>query len=554
MDSKTFPASSSMRPLCAVGLLLVLHACAFNKQADSLIVNARIYTVDSLFSVAEAMAIRDGKILETGTRALLEGKYAADTVLDMNGRTIVPGLNDAHAHFVQYALGLREANLVGATSWTETIERVKTFFTNRPDGWVIGRGWDQNDWPVKEFPDNLDLNTLYPDRPAVLIRIDGHAALANETALRLAGIQPGNTLVGGEFVTRAGALTGLLIDNAVDRVTGLIPTPTEEEYTQSLMQAQSNCFAVGLTSITDCGLHHTQVEKLKKLQAEDKLWMRLNVMLSDDPSNYRFAEKNGKIKTDRLTVHSIKVYGDGALGSRGACLLHSYQDKPGHYGFLLSHPAHFDSIAHWSLQHQWQLCTHAIGDSGNRVILNTYAKYLPKRNDLRWRIEHAQVVNPYDLVLFRQLRVIPSVQPTHATSDMYWAERRLGSDRIKNAYAYQPLLEQNGWMPLGTDFPVEDISPIKTFYSAVVRKDAAGWPSDGFLPEYALTREQTLRGMTSWAAKGSFEETTKGSLEKGKWADFIVLDQDLMQVESEKILQTKVLATFMNGQAVYQKK
>ncbi|MBM3432656.1 MAG: amidohydrolase [Bacteroidetes bacterium] len=535
-------------------LLFILHACSFKKQADCLIVNARIYTADSVFSVAEAMAIRDGKILATGSRASIEQKFKSDSIKDMGGRTIVPGLNDAHAHFIQYALGLQEANLVGTTSLQETLERTKSFFSERPNGWVVGRGWDQNDWPVKEFPDNRALNDLFPDRPALLIRIDGHAALANQTALKMAGVQPGDTIVGGEYVTRMGKLTGLLIDNAVDRVSKLIPAPSEEEYTSAMLQAQRNCFESGLTSLTDCGLHHSQVKKLMKLQEEEKLLIRLNVMLSDDPTNYRFAEDNGKIKTDRMTVHSIKVYGDGALGSRGACLLHAYHDQPGHYGFLLSQPAHFDSVAKWSLEKEWQLCTHAIGDSGNRVILNTYAKYLPKRNNLRWRIEHAQVVNPYDLVLFRQLRVIPSVQPTHATSDMYWAERRLGSERIKHAYAYQTLLEQNGWMPLGTDFPVEDISPIKTFYSAVIRKDAAGWPSDGFLPEFALTREQALRGMTIWAAKGSFEEKTKGSLEKGKWADFVVLDQDLMQVDPEKIIQTQVLATYLNGKAVYQKK
>lgn len=541
-------------PIAGWTVLLSLYACTFKKNADHLIVNARIYTVDSTFTIAEAMAIRDGKILATGTRDFIESTFRADSITDMNGRTIVPGLNDAHAHFVQYALGLREANLVGANSWEETIDRVHTFFAERPNGWVIGRGWDQNDWPIKDFPDNRALNERYPDRPALLIRIDGHAALANATALRLAGIEPGDTIVGGEFVSRAGALTGLLIDNAVDRVSKFIPTPTDDEYTQALMEAQANCFSVGLTSLTDCGLPHTQVEKLKNLQEAEKLQMRLNVMLSDDPANYRYAEKNGKIKTDRLTVQSIKVYGDGALGSRGACLRHPYSDQAGHYGFLLSRPAHFDSVARWALESKWQLCTHAIGDSGNRVILNTYARYLPKRNDLRWRIEHAQVVNPYDLVLFRQLRVIPSVQPTHATSDMYWAERRLGSERIKYAYAYQPLLEQNGWMPLGTDFPVEDISPIKTFYSAVVRKDASGWPTDGFLPEYALTREQALRGMTIWAAKGSFEEKNKGSLEKDKWADFVVLDQDLMQVDPEKILQTRVIATYVNGKAVYERK
>ena len=543
--------------LCT-GLVLyfavLLLACRGQQRADRLIVNARIYTVDSNFTIAEALAIRDGKILATGTRLQIESAFTADTIEDMKGASIVPGFNDAHAHFVQYALGLREANLVGTKSWDHVLNKLAAFYEGRKTGWVVGRGWDQNDWPTKSFPDNQQLNQLFPDRPALLVRVDGHAALANESALQLAGIQTGDTITGGEFFVKGGRLTGLLIDNAVDRVARLIPAPTEQEYATALIAAEQNCLAVGLTSITDCGLHHSQIPKLKKLQAEEKLQIRLNVMLSDDPENYRYAKANGKLKTPRLRVESFKVYGDGALGSRGACLLHPYHDMPGHSGFLLSRPEHFDSVARWSFENEWQLCTHAIGDSGNRVILNTYARYLPKRNDLRWRIEHAQVVNPYDLVLFRQLRIIPSVQPTHATSDMYWAEERLGVERIQHAYAYQPLLEQNGWMPLGTDFPVEDISPIKTFYSAVVRKDANGWPEKGFLPEYALSREQALRGMTIWAAKASFEEKTKGSLEKGKWADFIVLDQDILQVEPDKLLQTKIQATFINGKAVFRGK
>ncbi len=535
-------------------LLSVLLACSGRQKADRLIVNARIYTVDSLFTVAEAMAIRDGKIVATGKRAEIEQRFTADTIEDMKGATIVPGLNDAHAHFVQYALGLREAALVGANSWEETLERVKSFFADRPNGWIVGRGWDQNDWTRKEFPDNEALNKLYPDRPALLVRVDGHAAIANKAALDLAGIEAGDTITGGTFTTKNGTLTGLLIDNAVDRVSRFIPAATEKEYAAALLEAQQNCLAAGLTSITDCGLHHSHIKKIQDLQSNRGLQIRLNVMLSDDPENYRYAERNGKIKSDRLSVQSFKVYGDGALGSRGACLLHPYHDQPGHHGFLLSRAAHFDSVATWAIEHQWQMCTHAIGDSGNRIILNTYAKHLPKRNDLRWRIEHAQVVNPYDMVLFRQLKVVPSVQPTHATSDMYWAERRLGPERIQHAYAYLPLLEQNGWMPLGTDFPVEDISPIKTFYSAVARKDAKGWPENGFLAEYALSREQALRGMTTWAAKAAFEEKSKGSLEKGKWADGVVLDQDIMQVEEPAILKTAVIATYLDGKPVYRRK
>jgi len=274
-------------------------------------------------------------------------------------------------------------------------------------------------------------------------------------------------------------------------------------------------------------------------------------MLSDAKANYDFAFQKGKITTDRLHVCGFKVYADGALGSRGACLLQPYSDKPGWSGFLLSSQQHFDSVAKIIFEHGWQMCTHAIGDSGNRTMLRVYGKYLKGRNDLRWRIEHAQVINENDFQLFGEYNIVPSVQPTHATSDMYWAGDRLGPERVKGAYAYKQLLDQNGWIPLGTDFPVEDISPFKTFYAAVIRKDAKGWPAVGFQMENALTREEALRGMTIWAAKANFEENEKGSLEKGKFADFLILDNDLMKEVPEKLLQVKVLKTFINGLEVY---
>jgi len=239
------------------------------------------------------------------------------------------------------------------------------------------------------------------------------------------------------------------------------------------------------------------------------------------------------------------------LGSRGACLLQPYADKPGWFGFLLSSRAHFDSVANYISQKGWQMCTHAIGDSGNRTILNIYAKYLKGKNDLRWRIEHSQVVNKNDFKLFGDNSIIPSVQPTHATSDMYWAGDRIGTERVKGAYAFKDLMNQNGWIPLGTDFPVEDISPFKTFYAAVIRKDAKGWPDGGYQIENALTREQTLRGMTIWAAKANFEENEKGSLEKGKFADFIILDKDIMKADEKELLNIKVVNTFLGGEKVY---
>jgi predicted amidohydrolase YtcJ len=310
---------------------------------------------------------------------------------------------------------------------------------------------------------------------------------------------------------------------------------------------------MGLTTVDDCGLDYREVLTIDSFQKKGELKMRVYAMLSDAKHNYDFLFKNGKIKTDHLNVRSFKVYADGALGSRGACLLQPYNDRPNWYGFLLSPLSHFDSVANIIAANNFQMCTHAIGDSGNRAVLNIYAKYLKGPNDKRWRIEHAQVVNQNDFAAFGKYNIIPSVQPTHATSDMYWAGQRVGREREKGAYAFKQLMQQNGWIPLGTDFPVEDISPFKTFLAAVFRQDAKGYPGGGYQMENALSRQEALRGMTIWAARSTFEETEKGSLEKGKLADFIILDRDLMTVAPAEVLQTTVLATFIGGSKVYGK-
>lgn len=552
-----------MRNIISFSLLLIgISSCAQKSNVDLLITNAKVYTVDNNFSTAEAIAVKDGKIVDVGTNTAITEKYSSDNKLDAKGKFIYPGFIDAHAHFFGYGSSLQTANLVGTSSWEEIIEKLKTFAQENPEGWLRGRGWDQNDWQVKEFPDNKKLNELFPDRPVILTRVDGHAAIANQKALDLAGLKPGNKIQGGEIVAECMQpgenctpyLTGLLVDNGVDLVTANIPGQTKEQFRKSLKDAEKNCLAVGLTTIDDCGLGFETVEGIKQMHANGELKMRLYVMLSDEKKNFDYLEKNGAIKTERLNVRSFKVYGDGALGSRGACLLKPYSDKPNNYGFLLSSKEHFDSVANWISAKGFQMCTHAIGDSGNRTILNIYGKYLKGKNDQRWRIEHAQVVNQNDFNLFGKYNIIPSVQPTHATSDMYWAGVRLGPERVKGAYAFKQLLDQNGWIPLGTDFPVEDISPFKTFYAAVFRKDEKNFPADGYQMENALSREAAIRGMTIWAARSNFEETEKGSLEKGKLADFIILDRDLMKVNENEILSTSVLATYINGEKVYEKK
>lgn len=533
-------------------IALFLTSCGGPKKVDTIVVNGVIYTVDSSFSTAQAMAIKDGMIVATGTDAEILASYIASEKIDAKGQAVYPGFIDAHAHFVGYGKSLFQVDLFGTTSWEEALERVKVFAAANPElAWIEGRGWDQNKWPGKKYPTNALLNTLFPNTPVVLQRVDGHAAIANQKAFDIAGVKPGQTIVGGEVETKNNVLTGVLIDNATDLVYGSIPAVTKQTYTQWLQAAQQNCFAQGLTTITDCGLNMSDINIIDTLQQEGKINMRLFAMLSDNPENLTAYLKRGPYKTDKLFVNGFKVYADGALGSRGACLLHSYEDRKDWTGFLLANISHYDSLASVLAASTFQMCTHAIGDSANRQILNIYNKYLQKENDRRWRIEHAQVVNPADFNLFGTAAVVPSVQPTHATSDMYWAAERLGNERMKGAYAYKQLLDQNGWIPLGTDFPVEDISPFKTFLASVGRVDAKGFPEGGFQSENALSREQTIRGMTIWAAKASFLEKEVGSLEAGKKADFIILAQDLMQVPVNKILDTKVVATFSGGKKVF---
>ncbi|OOQ58527.1 amidohydrolase [Mucilaginibacter pedocola] len=537
-------------------LLLVLVAACKQKEynADTLVKNALIYTVDSNFSTANAFVVSNGKIISVGDADTLEKKYLAKEVIDAGGKPVYPGFIDAHTHFFEYGLGLQQVNLVGSKSWQAILDTVKTFAAKSTEGWIIGNGWDQNIWAVKQFPNKAKLDSLFPVRPVILSRIDGHAAIANQAALNIAGIKPGQTITGGQIETVGGKLTGILVDNAVGIVTRKIPEPTEQLVQTALLDAQRNCFAVGLTTVDDCGLPYTMVSTIAALQHKGDLKMRMYLMLADKEENYEYLFKRGAYKTPGLNVRAFKVYGDGALGSRGACLLKPYSDKANWNGFLLSSKAHFEEVAKKIAEHGFQMCTHAIGDSTNRAILKIYADVLKGKNDKRWRIEHAQIVSPEDVKYFGNFNIIPSVQPTHATSDMAWAGTRLGAQRLKSAYAYKGLMKQNGWIPLGTDFPVENINPMYTFYAAVVRKDLKGLPEGGFQMENALSRTEALKGMTIWAAKANFEESEKGSIEVGKYADFVILDNDIMKVDGSQLPNVKVIKTYINGVKVYEKK
>ncbi len=541
-----------MRNLLAIAVTFLCSSC-INQRVDLIVHHAQIYTVNETYATAEAMAVQDGKIVAVGTNDYILKEYKSDSIVDAKGAAVYPGFIDAHAHFLGYGQALYAVDLMFVPTWEEAIARVKDFAEKHPGkGWIKGRGWDQNRFPGKQFPTNAELNILFPDRPVLLERVDGHASIANDFALHLAGVQPGQTINGGQFTMQDGKLTGLLVDNAVGVVESHVPAATHNDYKDWLTAAQQNCFATGLTTITDCGLSPADIDQVDALQKSNDLKMRLYVMLSDKPESYtsKYFTGGGYV-TDRLSVKGVKVYGDGALGSRGACLLQPYADKAGWSGFLLSSQAHFDSIAAKLIHTDFQMCTHAIGDSANRTILKVYAKYLKGKNDKRWRIEHAQIINPADFHLFGDNSIIPSVQPTHGTSDMYWAVDRLGAERLKGGYAYKQLLEQNNWLPLGTDFPVEEINPFKTFLAAVARQDSKGFPAGGFQMENALTREQTVRGMTIWAAKANRMEKQVGSLEVGKKADFIILDKDLMKVSKDSILQIKVLKTYLNGERVH---
>ncbi|MDP4150588.1 MAG: amidohydrolase [Bacteroidota bacterium] len=533
-------------------LCLFLPACHSRRHADLILHNGQVYTVDSGFHDAEAFAVRDGRILAVGSEREIMDHYEADSLEDAGGHAVFPGFIDAHAHFLSYGQSLFSVRLAGSASFEEVVDRVRQFAAARPgEPWITGRGWDQNKFPGKTFPENSLLNAAFPLTPVVLGRVDGHALIANARALDLAGIRPGQHVDGGVVETKNGRLTGILIDNAQRLMHSKMPVPTQADYARWLLAAQQECFAQGLTTVTDCGLDANDIDRIDSLQQQGRLLMRLYIMFSDTRENLKRALARGPYKTDRLFVKAVKVYADGALGSRGACLLQPYADEPGWKGFLLSPLSHYDSLAKLLAGTDFQMCTHAIGDSANRVILKLYNKYLKGTNDRRWRIEHAQVINDRDFDLFGNASIIPSVQPTHATSDMYWAGNRLGPEREKGAYACKRLLEQNGWLPLGTDFPVEDISPFKTFFAAVFRVDARGTPGGGFQIENALSRKETIMGMTIWAAKADFLEKEVGSLEAGKRADFIILDRDLMKVPEEEVLSAKVIATFSGGRRVY---
>ncbi|MGO3810455.1 amidohydrolase [Mesonia sp.] len=538
-----------MKKIIVLFLVLVLQACDKKQQADLIVMNAKVYTVDNNFTVAKGFAVRDGIILEVADSEELQLKYKADKMYDAKGRAVYPGFIDAHAHFYGFGLQLQKVDLTDTKSFDEVVERIVQFQKKNKVDFITGRGWDQNDWKDQNFPHKKRLDELFPSTPVAITRIDGHALLVNQKALDLAGITPETKVEGGEIELKDGKLTGILIDNPMSLVHNSIPEPSKEEAINGLLEAQKIAFNLGLTTIDDAGLRKDAIMLMDSLQQAGDLKMRIYAMVENHPEDLDYFLDKGIIKTERLHVRSVKVYADGALGSRGAALKKTYSDKKNHFGAMLIGLDEFKALAGKLSKTNFQMNTHAIGDSANVVVLKTYDSVLKNEKDRRWRVEHAQIVGEKDFKYFGG-NIIPSVQPTHATSDMYWAKDRLGKKRLKNAYAYKKLLKQTGKIALGTDFPIEKVSPFLTFYAAVARQDVHQFPKGGFQKENALSREETLRGMTIWAAYSNFEENEKGSIEKGKLADFIVLDQDLMKVEEKLIPKTKVIATFVGGEKV----
>lgn len=534
-------------------LMLIFTSGAPKEKVDLLVKDATVYTVDANFSTCTAFVVRDGRVIDTGTTAEMEKSYKARSRVSLEGKYVYPGWIDAHCHFVGYGQTLSQVDVAGTNSVDEIIAAIQKHAKSSQAQWITGRGWDQNDWEVKEFPDRTMLDAHFPDRPILLRRIDGHAAWANTKALELAGITKDSKVEGGTVFLKDGQPSGVLIDNAIGLVSAKVPPPSEEEMDSALMGAQENCFKVGLTSVNDAGLPKSMVDLIDRKHKSGELKMRINAWLSPSDENYDLFVDNGPFRTDHLTVNTIKLFTDGALGSRGALMIEEYCDDHGNHGLLLTPLDKLEEYGRRAYKNNFALATHCIGDSANRETLKIYADILGGENDRRWRIEHAQIIHPEDFHYFGDYNIVPSVQSTHATSDMYWADERIGEERLKSAYAYKQLMDENGWIPNGSDFPVEQINPLFGFYAAVVRKDQAGYPEDGFQTENAITRKQALKAMTIWAAKAAFEEDLKGSLEAGKLADFVVTSKDLMTAPEEELFSIKVDATYSGGEVVFEK-
>ena len=535
-------------------ILVLIFVFAFlgctSKRADLLIHNAVVYTVNSGFDVVSSFAVKDGKIIAVGGEELVN-TYKATQIINAEKKAVFPGLIDAHCHFYGLGMNLQRVNLVGTKSVGDVLKRLIAFSKNQKTNFIVGRGWDQNDWLIKIFPDKTALDSLYPDIPVVLERIDGHAYWVNQKALDMAGINERTPdIAGGTIIRKKGIPTGILIDAPMEKIEAILPKKNRSLQIKGLLDAQKVCFSNGLTTVNDAGLDKDIIFLMDSLQKANILKIRIYAMVSNKKENIDYFLERPPYRTEKINVSSVKVYADGALGSRGATLKKVYEDAPNHYGVMITFPKEIEKLATKIAATKYQMNTHAIGDSAISVVLKIYDKVLKNKKDPRWKIEHTQIIDPNDIFYFSS-KIIPSVQPTHATSDMYWVAQRLGKKRLVGAYAFKDLLNQSKKIVLGTDFPVEKVNPFLTFFAATARQDTLGFPRNGFLSQNKLSREATLKGMTIWAAYSNFEEKNKGSIEIGKWADFIILNQDIMKTSLVNVPKTKVVATYLGGERVF---
>ena len=534
---------------CGIVIAILLIGCTMKKRADLIIMNGNVYTVDASFSKCSAIAVKNGIIVATGSDEEILERYKSRNIVDLEGAVLYPGFNDAHAHIYNMGQSLKRVDLRGATSYNEVLERLKERYNREKPTYIAGDGWDQNLWEVKKFPDNSELNQLFPDIPVVLSRIDFHAVIANNKAIEMLGITPGDPSIPvGEAEIKDGKFTGVFMETMCDRVSGVLPENDRSLTKSILLAAQQESFKYGLTSLASCGEPLSIIEAIDSMYTDGSLKIRLDAWLTPNDDNlerFRSPYINGGLR-----IGTIKLYVDGALGSRGALLFDPYSDMPGTKGLKVITDEEFYEKCKWAYEHGFQVATHCIGDAATMEALKMYSSFLPEGNDRRWRIEHSQIVQDGNINTFGKYNIIPSIQPTHATSDMLWADERLG-ERLKKAYRYKDLLAQLGWVPSGTDFPIESVNPVYTFFAAVYRKNLDFVPEGGFQMENALTKEEALRSITIWAAKSSFEENIKGSIERGKYADFVVLDRDIMDVDEKLVPGAKVLMTFLGGERVF---
>ncbi|HEX4383367.1 MAG TPA: amidohydrolase [Myxococcales bacterium] len=541
-------------------MTLLLAAAA---PADLIVTGGRIYTVDDSHPYVNALTVRDGKVQFIGSTAeamLLRGP--SSKVIDLGGRTVIPGMVDAHAHLFGLGRSLRSLDLRETRSYEEIVQLVAARVRETPKGrWIIGRAWDQNKWGDTRFPTGDALSRVSPDNPVVLTRVDGHALLANAAALRAASVTAAVADPAGGRIERDsnGAPAGVFIDNAMELVSRAIPPLTHDELASTLTLAVAEANKWGLTGVHDAGEPRDVLDVFEEMGKAGKLNLRVYAMIGDDAAaldHYFQIGPRSALYDSRLWIRAIKLYADGALGSRGAALLDPYTDDAKNSGLLRTPPEHMREVAIKALQKGFQVATHAIGDRGNRLTLDTYEAALKAvpTVDHRFRVEHVQVLDHADVPRFAALGVIPSMQAAHQTSDMYWAGTRLGTSRVYGAYAWRSLLQTGVIIPDGSDFPVERVSPLFSFHAAVSREDDNNWPPGGWFPEQKMTRDEALKAMTIWPAFAGFQEQTMGSLTPGKLADFVILDRDLMTVPVQSILGTTVIATFVSGRPVYERK